>query len=345
MGTMKAVAVVAPDQVKIVDDVPIPIPGPYEALVKVRSCGFCNGTDFQIIRGTLPAHEGMKKFPTLLGHEGAGEVVELGSSVRHIRVGDKFLHPNLREDPGNGYKKTHGGMAEYGLIADYQAMLEDGYSGPPPFSLKFTKVPRDFEFVDISMLLSLSESLSAVRNFGICSGMEVLVYGAGPMGQVLMKYIRLLGAKRIVAVDQMDTRLKQAERICEIDQIINNTKTDIYSELDSDQFDVAVDAVGATSILLEASSFLKPGGRVGCMGVLPQKDSRVDVTRLQNNTLLQMLNLPYGEYQVMQENIRLIQAGKIDPKDFYSHVLPVEEINTCMELVCKKEALKVILTI
>lgn len=345
MEYMKSVAVLAPGRVKIVNDVPVPVPGDYEALVRVRACGFCNGTDFQIIRGTLPAHEGMKPFPTLLGHEGAGEVVALGRRVRHIRIGDRFLHPNLREQPGNGYTKTYGGMSEYGLVPDYQAMREDGYAGPPPFSGKFAPVPRDFDFVDIAMLLSLSESLSAARNFGVKEHMRVLVYGAGPMGQALMKYMRLLGAREIVAVDMLDERLEQAGRLCQIDRGINSSKVDLRSALGDRRFDVAVDAVGYSKILLEASAFLKPGGRVGSMGVLRNGDTSIDITRLKNNTMIQLLNLPYGEYGVMEENIRLIREGKIDPKAFYSHVLPMDEIDACMSLVQEKKALKVILTI
>ena len=307
---MRSIAVTMPDQVHVVNDVPIPQPGDYEALVKVHACGFCNGTDLQIVRGTLPPHEGMKPLPTLLGHEGAGEVVALGRKVRNIRIGDRYLHPNLRDDPGNGYTKTHGGMSEYGLVADYEAMQEDGYTGPPPFSGKFFQVPREFAYSDIVMLLSLSESLSAIRNFGIAPGMDVLVYGAGPMGQALMKYMRLFGVNRIVAVDQLNERLERAERICGIDEGINNAETDVRSALKDGSFDVAVDAVGLSSILLEASSFLKPGGRVGSMGVLRQGDTCVDITRLKNTTMVQLLNLPYGEYTVMRENIRLIQEGR-----------------------------------
>lgn len=344
-GFMRAVAVMGAEDVRIVDDVPIPRPGPYEALVRVHACGFCNGTDFQIIRGTLPAHEGMKPFPTLLGHEGAGEVIELGEKVRNIRIGDRYLHPNLHDDPGNGYTKTYGGMSQYGLVADYEAMKEDGYDGPPPFSGKYAHVPSDFSYTNISMLLSLSESLSAAKNFGIGPGTKLLVYGAGPMGLALMKYARILGAEKIVAVDRLHDRLKRAVQLADIDDGINSEEKDLRSELDHIQFDVAVDAVGASSILLEASSFLRPGGRVGAMGVLRQDDTKIDITRLKNDTMVQLLNLPYGEYSVVEENIRMIQEGKIDPEKFYSHVLPMEEIHKCMDLVARKEALKVILTI
>jgi D-arabinose 1-dehydrogenase-like Zn-dependent alcohol dehydrogenase len=124
---MKAIAVLSPGVVRIVDDVPVPLPGEYEALIRVRACGFCNGTDFQIINNTMGAHEGCGGYPTILGHEGAGEVVELGRKVRHIQIGDRYVHPNLRPDVGNGYSKTFGGMAQFGLVADHRAMLEDGF--------------------------------------------------------------------------------------------------------------------------------------------------------------------------------------------------------------------------
>ena len=107
---------------------------------------------------------------------------------------------------------------------------------------------------------------------------------------------------------------------------------------------MAIDIVGFTDILYEASRHLKPGGKVGSMGVLRNNDLMVDTSRLQDNTSLHMLNFPYGEYAVMDETLALIQAGKVNPKDFYSHVLPYGQIREAVELVQSKKALKVILT-
>lgn len=59
------------------------------------------------------------------------------------------------------------------------------------------------------------------------------------------------------------------------------------------------------------------------MGVLRKNDTHIDITRLKNNTMVQLLNLP-GEYSVIDENVRMIQEGKIDPGAFYSHVLPIK---------------------
>lgn len=343
---MKSIAVFKAGDVRIVDDVPKPQCGDYEALVKVHFCGFCNGTDFQIINETMSKDEGLGDYPTLLGHEGSGVVVETGSKVRYIKTGDRFIHPNLRIDPGNGYTRTYGGMSDYGLVADHKAMLEDGYPVEKlPFYKKFQKIPDDFDLQDGAMLLSLSESLSAVKNFGIDHTKRVLLFGAGPMGLSVAKYSGIFGAKDLTVVDTQCDRLELAVNLSGAKRTVNISEVALEEALDGELFDIAIDAVGLSSVLIQASHFVKPYGKVCSMGVLKKTDSCVDLSKIKNNTSVHMLNFPYGEYDVMEENIRYIQEGKIDPKDFYSHVINRSEIHRAMDLVRKKEALKVILQI
>lgn len=343
---MKAIAVLSPGVVKVVDDVPVPVPGDYEVLLKVRTCGFCNGTDFQIINDTLGDREGGCRYPTVLGHEGVGDAVVLGSKVRYIKAGDRFIHPNLRPDVGNGYTKNFGGMAEYGLVADHRAMLEDGFKPEQlPFRNKFAQIPADFDPADGAMLLSLAETLSAARNFGCSPEKDVLVYGAGPMGLALVTFMKLIGVKSVTVIDGVAERLEKAVTLAKADRVINFRTENVDSVLQGELFDIMVDAVGLSQILIEGSHRLKPFGRIGSMGVLRDNDLLVDVSKLKNNTLLHMLNFPHGEYAVVPEVVRYIQSGQIDPKDFYSHVLPMERIDEAMELIRSKQALKVILTI
>ena len=343
---MKAIAVLSPGVVKVVDDVPVPVPGDYEVLVKVRACGFCNGTDFQIINNTMGDRENCGHFPTVLGHEGVGDAVQLGAKVRYIKLGDRFIHPNLRPNVGNGYFKNFGGMVEYGLVADHAAMLEDGFAPDQlPFRNKFAQIPDDFDPIHGAMLLSLCETLSAARNFGCDPTKDVLVYGAGPMGLALMTFMKLVGVKSITVIDSIDERLEKAVKLAGADQAINFQHDNVDEVLKGRLFDIAVDAVGSTKVIIEASHRLKPFGRVGSMGVLRDTDVLVNAAQLKNNTLLHMLNFPYGEYSVATECVRYIQEGRIDPKNFYSHVLPMEQIEEALELVRSKKALKVILTI
>ena len=346
MKTMKAVVVVGKGDVKICNDIPIPAIGDYEVLCKVHACGLCSGTDFQIINGTLEEEAGFTGYPTVLGHESAGEVVAIGSKVRYIRLGNRCIHPNLHPDVGNGYKKAYGGMAEYGIGADYRAMIEDGICTEEnlPFKGKFHLFPDSIHYIDAGMILSLSECLSAAKNFGVKKGDKVLFYGAGPMGTALAMFMRLLGAEKIVMIDGIEERLSNAARISKADQTVNFNKQSVKVAVGDEKFDLVVDAVGSSSILLEGSYFLRPGGTLCSLGVLKKADRELAVSRLQNNTRLHMLNQPYGEYAAMDETIHMILSGDVNPEDFYSHIVYFENISEALELVTSRKALKVILT-
>ena len=341
---MKAVVVVEANKVEIRDDVPIPVPRDYECLVKTHACGFCNGTDLQVIGGTIEESGGFMGFPTVLGHEGSSEVIELGPKVRHIKLGDRYIHNNLRPDVGNGYTKTYGSMAQYGLVVDHQAMLEDGYSPKEiPFWKKQEEFPKDIDFIDGAMLLSLAESHSAAVNFGTRKEHHILIYGSGPMGTALAMFMKNMGAEKVVIIDSVKQRLENAKRVAHVDRAINFEETPVKEAIGDELFDIVVDAVGRSSILIEGSQYLKPYGRVCSLGVLRNDDLKINVGHLKNNTCLQMLNWPYGEYDILPETIKMIQAGTVNPKDFYSHVLPFTEVHEAERLVRSREALKCIL--
>lgn len=87
------------------DDIPKPVCGDYEALVHVKYCGFCNGTDLHIIDGTMTKEAGLGEYPTVLGHESSGVVVEVGKKVRNIKIGDHYVHINLYPEVGGGYTR------------------------------------------------------------------------------------------------------------------------------------------------------------------------------------------------------------------------------------------------
>lgn len=342
MEMMKAIAVLSAGDVRIVDDVPKPEPAAYEALVQVHACGICSGTDQQIIAGTL--ENGFGGFPTVLGHEGAGEVIAVGSKVRHIHIGERFIHPNLHADVGNGYTKTHGSMAQFGLVCDRQAMLEDGFSETDiPFP-KQHAFPDSISYVDAGVLLSLAECHSAAKNFGAGPGMDILIYGAGPMGIALALFCKQRGADTVVQIDGVADRLKQAKRVARVDKTVNFSTEDKNAILSGRRFDLVIDAVGLTEILYEGSSRLKSGGKVCSLGVLKKDDRIVDTARLQCNTSLHMLNFPCGEYDIMDETIALIESGQVHPTDFYSHVFPYTQLDEALRMVRERKALKVILT-
>lgn len=343
--TMKAVVVKGPGIVEIEDGIPVPEVGEYEALVRIKACGYCNGTDSHIIACTLTKEGGMGDLPTILGHEGAGEVVKLGSKVRYIELGDRYIRPNLPKEPAPGYSRTYGNMSEYGLVADKKAMLEDGYSEDEiPYKDSQGQFPREMSFVDGGVLLSLLECHSAIESFGIGKDSKVLIYGCGPMGLGMLRMVKLKQPSLLVSIDGVESRLKNAME-AGADRVINFSQENVDEALSDVKFDYVIDCVGSSKVVIEGSHRLRQGGKVCGMGVLKANDCMIDASKLQNNTLLHMYNYPYRRFDSLEAVLQLIKEGKIDPKNFYSHVLPLREIHRAAELVKNKEALKVILTI
>lgn len=354
---MKGVVVTGPGRVELVDDIPIPEMGDYDALVKVRACGICSGTDLQYIAGTETITLG--EYPTVLGHESAGEVIAVGRKVRHIEIGDCFIHTNLREETGSRYSKTHGGMAEYGLVPDIKSIMEDGYTvnQVPQVTGYGTRVytyqdgpevngrlKKEMNLIDAGVFQSLAESLSAVTNFGVKKGDRVLVYGCGPMGLSAALFCRLLGAEYIAVIDSLEDRLERAKKLFDADKIINFQTEDVSAALNGRQFNLVIDAVGSSKILIEGSQYCRCNGTIGAMGVLKMGDSLLDIQKIKNSVRLHMLNFPYHSFASLNLLQEMIGRKEINPKDFISHVIPVEEVEKGLEMIRKREAFKVILT-
>lgn len=339
---MKAVAVIEPGTARVVDDVPEPVLQDYQSLVKIHTCGFCNGTDMQIINDTIGGPDKPAWFPTILGHEGCGEVVETGRKVRYVHPGDKFIRPDRAADYGK-YSVTFGNMAEFAVATDRKAMLEDGFRPDQlPSDNNCGKIPDYVSFEDGAVALSMLECISAVHNFGITAAKKVLIYGAGPMGLGVAGYLKAKGAE-VTMVDRNPARLEYADHQIGL-RTINTSVADIHSELGEERFDAVVDIVGHSSILMEGTNFLVQGGKLCGMGVLKVSDNGFDVHKMQNNTSFHFLNFPYRRLYYMDEMASLIEAGKLVLSDYYTDVMPAEDILKCIDMIKTQQALKVVLT-
>ena len=156
-------------------------------------------------------------------------------------------------------------------------------------------------------------------------------------------YLQILGAHTVL-VDGIQERLDYAKENFNVEDTVNFRTQKLSGCYGKQYFDAAMDIVGSTEILLEATDYLKPGGTLCSMGVLKKSDAQIDLIKLQNNTRLHMLNFPYQRMEYMDELVELIRTGKIDPKAYYSHVLPIEKISECVRLIGNKEALKIVLS-
>jgi L-iditol 2-dehydrogenase len=345
---MKAVATDQNGVISIVD-IPLPTYGDYECLVKVKACGICNSTDLKIIKnaiGDLPI-----KYPALLGHESVGEIVAVGSKVRHLKVGDRVVNPKGRLMPGTPYFSFWTAMSEYGIAHDVRAMLADGIPMPPGVEIEIPEdypvapIPEGMSYEDAAILLTIKENYSALKNFDMQAGKDVFIYGDGPIALGLAVLARAMGAGFIGIAGHHDKRLKIIQDETKIDLAVNTHDKSVLEVVGKRSFDIVIDAVGSVAIVREASKMLKAGGRICVYGVLKKTEAEFNLLDLPNNTCLQVLNRPHHEYRSHDEVCALVKAGAIRVKAFYSHVLPIDEAAKGFELVKSREAYKVVLSL
>lgn len=319
--------------------VPKPVPGDYQALVRMKSCGVCNGTDTKLI------HRNFKNFsayPAILGHEGVGEVVERGSRVRSMSAGDLVLLPFL-EEAVEGFTPGWGAYAEYALVGDAAAYEQDGLLVPSEgyFAQTVLKETDRVDPVSASMIITFREVLSAIRRFGFMPNQNVVVFGAGPVGLCFIRFSRLLGLGKIIAVDINDQKVEEALAMG-ADLAFNSTKTDVNREIRAlfpDGVDYVVDAVGMNALINQAMELVCYNGKICCYGISPKLGMELDWSRAPYNWTLQFVQWPSKkeEAQAHSQVMAWINSGVLDPMDFISHVFPFEEALTPFEKIERRD--------
>ena len=259
---MKCALVEQPGKLAI-REVPIPRPGKYEVLCRLKWAGTCTATDQHIIEGRLtPA-----PYPLILGHESVGEVVELGEGVTGYRLGDhvsrvgapKALFPGL----GIGW----GGYSEYGIAVDHWAMARDGidprhYRG----SLVNQIIPADISLKECAMLTTWRETLSFIQRMGAGTGKRVLVIGSGGNGLSFVRHSVNLGADLVAAASSR----ARCDLACQLGAAaaVDYKDPQAAEKLrDFGPFDMIVDAVGADGAMDAYLPLLTPGGTIAVYGI------------------------------------------------------------------------------
>lgn len=212
-----------------IEDMPIPKVGPREALVKTRACGICSGD-------VMPWYI-EKKAPLVLGHEPAGEIVELGNSLKiqgsKFKIGDRvFIHHHapcmnckycFRGDyvQCKTWKNSRiipGGISEYILIPEIN-LLNDTLL-----------LPENTTYEDATLIEPTACVVKSLKRSKIKEGDTVLIIGLGVMGQIQTLLLKKFGAEKIIGADMIDFRLKKALDHG-ADYVINVLKDDLYSSL------------------------------------------------------------------------------------------------------------------
>ena len=201
--------------------VPRPTAGPRDAVVRVRACGIC-GTDVTFLHmGGFPtrAHAGGELRPIVLGHEPAGEVVEVGAEVADLKVGDRVVvNPQSGNSGIIGCGGAQGGMNEYLLIEDVVV------------GKSVATFPDSVPFDVASLNEPMAVALHAVNRSGAQPSDKAIVFGAGPIGLGATIWLKLRGVGHVVVADVIPERLEKALEVG-ADAVINSAAEDVTARL------------------------------------------------------------------------------------------------------------------
>jgi len=297
---MRVSTVTGPGETSVLE-VPKPTAGPRDILLKMKACGICGSDSMYIAIGGLPGLEGR----TPLGHEPAGEVVEVGSEVVDIAIGDHVVvNPMVAPTGIIGSGGTTGGLADYLLIED----AELGKS--------VAVVPNHIPFAVAALNEPMAVARHAVNRVDPQPGDRVVIFGAGPIGLGAAIGFKSLGVSHVVVVDIIPSRLEKALAVG-ADAVINSAEEDVRERLIELQgaaptrrglakplTDIFLDAAGAPTVIETALGLAKHGAKLGIVAV-HKKPVNVDFGSILGSEITIMLSMGYPTeiFEVTQDII------------------------------------------
>lgn len=284
---MKQAIVTAPGKTAVVET-GRPNPGPRDVLVRVRACGICGSDALYIALGGLPPHQG--RMP--LGHEPAGEVVEVGADVTDVKVGDHVVIDPMAAPGGIiGNGGTQGALSEYLLI-------EEARRG-----VSLQVIPDHVPFAVAALNEPMAVAQHAANRCTPKPTDKVLVFGAGPIGLGAVLAFKSIGVQHIVVADVIGSRLDKALQVG-ADAVINSAEEDTVSRLvdihghgeamfpGKADTDVYLDAAGVPAVIDTAIAAAKKGATLGIVAV-HKKPVPVDFLSVMSNEITVVGSIGY----------------------------------------------------
>jgi (R,R)-butanediol dehydrogenase/meso-butanediol dehydrogenase/diacetyl reductase len=303
------------------EEIPDPEVRPDSVIVRVNRCGICGG-DVSMTSG------GAVDFPAgfFLGHECAGEVVEVGRDVTRAKVGDRVActvvsgcgrcAACLDERPHHcpNIYIHHGGFS------DYMGATERG----------ITVLPASLSMADGALVEPMACGLRALRQAGLRGGERILILGAGSMALSVAFWARRLGAGPVAVASRSAHR---AETACAMgaDAVIafNEQDPEAIARALGGPPDFVAECVGKPGMLAKSVDLVRPAGTVISMGMCGQQDAVIPgVLNFKEVRLLFPVAYSLREFE---ETARAFDSGRFRPEIMVSEVIGLEDVPSTIE--------------
>jgi S-(hydroxymethyl)glutathione dehydrogenase/alcohol dehydrogenase len=327
-----------------VEDVEMIPPGPRDVVVKVGASGVCH-TDVAVLGGQIPV-----PLPVVLGHEGAGVVVEVGPEVRSLQVGDRVIG-SVGAVCGHCWYCVHGAthlcansMAFNGSPkvkradgTEAKAFVGLGSFGELMTNHEASVVKVETDLPDDQLALvgcAITTGLGAVFNTArVVPGASVAVIGCGGVGQSVVQGARIAGAARIIAVDpganKRDTALAFGATDT-IDPTASDAGEEILALTGGRGADYTFEVVGSPATIADAFAWARRGGTVAIVG-MPPWDSKVELSAFALASADKRLcGSLYGGAQAKRDIpliVELAETGRLDLAGMVTRHVSLDEVN------------------
>ncbi|MFF7810753.1 Zn-dependent alcohol dehydrogenase [Streptomyces sp. NPDC007945] len=333
------------DKLEVLDDVEAVGFGPGRVRIRVRATGLCH-SDVSAMRGVLP-----QPAPFVPGHEGAGEILDVGDGVTGLAPGQRVLlcwlpacggcaacrrgqtqlclagfmnagTPNFRRPGGDVF-----GFAGTGTFTE-EVVVDAGCAVP---------IPDDVPF-DIAALIGCGVTTglgAAINTARVEAGSSVAVIGCGGVGVSAIQGARLQGAAQIVAVDPVESRREAALRFGATEAVAPEALADAKQRITAGEgFDYVFEVVGRSATARTAYETTRRGGTLCVVGAGAMDDDlRLNMFELffDEKRILPSL---YGGGDVLrsyERTIALWRAGRVDLASLITHRVPLAQVNEALE--------------
>jgi threonine 3-dehydrogenase len=333
---MKAVVKESAERgVTYVTDYPDPKAAPGQVVIEVGAASLC-GTDRELYEWTPSAQAFNLDLPVVLGHEGAGTVVEVGPGVTNLGVGDRVaLESHLicgqcfscRTGDAHTCERTRIiGMHMDGLFAQYMAAPQD----------ICLKLPEHASLEIGALLEAAGVAVHAVQraNYAV-AGRAVLVSGGGPVGLVVAYLARLMGAAHVIVVEPNPYRRGQAEKIGALALPPGDEVVERCRELAGRRggFDVAFECSGVPAALPSLFQALRREATLVTVGH-PSRPAEIDIAAHINKKGITLRGI-FGRrlWETWEQTMLLLDSGRLDLDWLITHRMPLDRIDEAIGLL------------
>lgn len=326
-----------------IESVPVPEIKDNEVLIKVKACGIC-GTDPHIYNGHFPAPK-----PLIQGHEFAGEIVKIGSSVTSVSEGDRVT-ADINISCGNCYycqtgqklfceKITQLGVHINGAFAEYIKAPENNVY----------KLPEAMSWEEGAYIEPLACVIRGQERANVGMGDTVAIIGAGPMGLAHAIMAKLNGASKVILSEMNKTRLQKAKELG-VDIVIDASETDpvqeVFNFTEGRGADVVFEVVGAIPTYQQALQMVRKGGTLVAYGAAPA-DKVMEIKPFDIfSKELTIVGSYAGTYGTWTKAIQLISSKRFNPKDIFSKTITLDQLEEGIkEADQNKDTIKILVNV